>query len=178
MPDELSKLCSDLLRKSYPGLGASHARELTASFFGYKSHMAFLAAHRAKSVSIRTNPPEPEIELINHRLTRLRNLPESIRSGEQIAAQINEYLRANNGTHGDRYIRRDIEPNLLDHLIDGMEAALDAEYRDLVDNFLSQYQTSKWMIASDYSMGRPEFTHDAMVFVLIPYIAKVFPRRK
>jgi len=45
---DLSKLCADFLRASYKSqtlgkLKASHARELVAAFFGYKSHAALLA---------------------------------------------------------------------------------------------------------------------------------------
>lgn len=43
MADDVSKVCSDYLRQSFPGLKASHARELVAAFFGYKSHAALLA---------------------------------------------------------------------------------------------------------------------------------------
>ncbi len=43
MDDDISKLCADFLRANHEGLRASHARELVAAFFGYKSHAALLA---------------------------------------------------------------------------------------------------------------------------------------
>jgi len=64
---------------------------------------------------------------------------------------------------------------LIDILIDGMEAALNAQYQEQIEDFLQKHDVSKWIIASDYSMNRPEFTHDAMAFVLIPYKADIFP---
>ncbi len=48
MPIDISKACSDFLRSEVAANGgeklkASHARELVAAFFGYKSHAALLA---------------------------------------------------------------------------------------------------------------------------------------
>lgn len=74
-----------------------------------------------------------------------------------------------------QWTRTEMEPNLVDILIEGMEAALIGEYRDQIDDFLLKQNVGKWIIASDYSMGRPEFTHDAMAFVLIPYSDEMFP---
>lgn len=71
--------------------------------------------------------------------------------------------------------RMDWAPNLIDTIIDGMHSALDAEYGHQIDKFLDKQNTGRWIIASDYSMGRPEFTHDAMAFVLIPYTTEMFP---
>lgn len=68
-----------------------------------------------------------------------------------------------------------MQPNLIDHLIDGLEKALQHEYSNVVEEFLTDYAVDTWVIASDYSMGRKDFTHDAMAFVLIPYIKDLFP---
>ena len=52
---------------------------------------------------------------------------------------------------------------------------MNAQYAQDIDTFLLTHDVAKWFIASDYSMGRSEFSHDAMTFVLIPYIAEMFP---
>jgi hypothetical protein len=84
-------------------------------------------------------------------------------------------LRCESYPSADLWRRKEMEPNIVDNLIDGMEAALAAEYLDQVEEFLDANNVTKWIIASDYSMGRPEFTHDAMAFALIPYTPEMFP---
>lgn len=84
-------------------------------------------------------------------------------------------LRCESYPSADLWRRREMELNIVDTLIDGMEAALAAEYLEQIEKFLDANDVTKWIIASDYSMGRPEFTHDAMAFALIPYTDAMFP---
>ena len=81
MPTDVSKLCSDFLRNSCASetgakLKAAHARELVAAFFGYKSHAALLAESDYPLTRLEeTKILVPDMRLIKHRLTCLKNLP-------------------------------------------------------------------------------------------------------
>ncbi len=61
-----------------------------------------------------------------------------------------------------QWTRKEMEPNLVDILIDGMETALNEQYREQMDDFLLRHNADKWIIASDYSMGRQEFRVNTM----------------
>jgi len=68
-----------------------------------------------------------------------------------------------------------LEANVIDLIIDGLEAAANDTFAPALDQFLDKVNEDRWIISSDYSMGCPDFKLDAMVFTLIPYIAELFP---
>jgi hypothetical protein len=79
MADNVSKICADHLRECYPGLKSSHAHEVVAAFFGYKSHAALLADKRfsADDVDLATILIPDEF-IVAERLRDLKDLPERL----------------------------------------------------------------------------------------------------
>lgn len=98
MSIDLSKLCADFLRQNHASqstekLKASHARELVAAFFGYKSHAALMAE--------KTYPLEkleeayifiPDIPLMNDRRAKLGGLPNDLTPSIDIAKLLSGML--------------------------------------------------------------------------------------
>ncbi|MBS1992700.1 MAG: hypothetical protein JSS86_13605 [Cyanobacteria bacterium SZAS LIN-2] len=133
MADDISKLCSDFLRKRHPGLKASHARELVAAFFGYKSHAALLADS--------SNPVDdlidaaviiPDVGMISERSGCLTDLPRELFASYNVQDEILECLQINDCIDGevwescgdvgqyliDEYLPEHLSPNLADELAD------------------------------------------------------------
>jgi hypothetical protein len=79
MADNVSKICADHLRECYPGLKSSHAHEVVAAFFGYKSHAALLADKRyaADDVDLAAILIPDEF-IVADRLRDLKGLPEKL----------------------------------------------------------------------------------------------------
>lgn len=94
----ISKLCADYLRVSHLAqtgqrLGASHARELVAAFFGYKSHAALLAEPKfALSAIEDASVMVPDVPRIEKRLRRLNGLPSNVLSAMDMARLLSDYL--------------------------------------------------------------------------------------
>ncbi|EFF9634472.1 hypothetical protein GLS05_24690, partial [Escherichia coli] len=80
MSTDLSKLCADFLRQNHVSqstekLKASHARELVAAFFGYKSHAALMAEKTYPLVQLEEAYIFiPDIPLMNDRRSKLNGL--------------------------------------------------------------------------------------------------------
>lgn len=81
--DDVSKFLSDSLRKAFPPLKASHARELVAAFFGYKTHAALLVSSRRAEFSKFQNT-----DLLQKRLATIQGLPENLPGAEDLAKHI------------------------------------------------------------------------------------------
>lgn len=94
----ISKLCADCLRVSHLAqtgqrLGASHARELVAAFFGYKSHAALLAESKFVLSDIEdASVMVPDVPRIQNRLGRLNGLPSNMLSAMDMARALSDYL--------------------------------------------------------------------------------------
>jgi|GEM_PF-917288 len=98
MSIDLSKLCADYLRTSYTNhtsgkLKASHARELVAAFFGYKSHAALIAE---KDYPLDKLDEAyifiPDIPLIEARRAKLAGLPDDLMPPKVLAETLSSYL--------------------------------------------------------------------------------------
>ena len=94
----LSKLCADFLRQNYAfqsteNLKASHARELVAAFFGYKSHAALIAEKTYPLIQLEEVPIFiPDIPLINDRHSKLTGLPNDLTMSEDLAKLLLDML--------------------------------------------------------------------------------------
>ena len=98
MSFDISKLSSDYLRSSVltvtgSTLQASHARELVAAYFGYKSHAALLAEKKHSVNAIGgAKLLVPAIPLIEDRRKSLQGLPSGLYSSREIAAKLSDFL--------------------------------------------------------------------------------------
>lgn len=94
----ISKLCADHLREYHivqtgQRLGASHARELVAAYFGYRSHAALLAEPKYLLSEIEVaSIMVPDIPRIEWRLGRLNGLPSELPSAMEMARVLSDYL--------------------------------------------------------------------------------------
>lgn len=98
MQSDNSKLCADFLRETVLSetnekLKATHARELIAAFFGYKSHAALLAEKefpldRLEEADILV----PDCALMNERRQNLEGLPENLPDSKNLAEKIIDFL--------------------------------------------------------------------------------------
>lgn len=149
--DSISKICSDYLRETCDGLKASHARELVAAFFGYKSHAALLADN---SYSIEDLADAailiPDVGMLTERRRCLKGLPEESTRELNVADNLAEFLQAEQVFSGEvlsiwdrydlgeymmeEYLPQHLNPDLdteLAHVIDESDAVFDeVEYED------------------------------------------------
>lgn len=136
--DSISKICSDYLRETCNGLKASHARELVAAFFGYKSHAALLAD---KSYSIEDLADAailiPDVGMLTERRRCLRGLPEESTRALNVADNLAEFLQAEQVFSGevlsiwDRY---DLGEYMMEeYLPEHLSPDLEFELADVID---------------------------------------------
>jgi len=92
---DVSKLCSDFLRECYPGLKATHARELVAAYFGYKSHAALLA-DKANSLEFLDMAAVlvPDDYVIDERRDCLNGLPEHLPHSYKLVDDLTHFLQS------------------------------------------------------------------------------------
>lgn len=98
MQSDNSKLCADFLRETILSetnekLKATHARELIAAFFGYKSHAALLAEKefpldRLEEADILV----PDCALMDERRKNLEGLPPNLSDSKNLAEKIIDFL--------------------------------------------------------------------------------------
>ena len=93
----VSKLCSDHLRVTHntqsTKLKASHARELVAAYFGFKSHAALLAC---RFIELQARKVIPDPPLMQSRRERLTGLPDDLASTADLVSQIETFLQEHN----------------------------------------------------------------------------------
>ena len=113
---DVSKLCSDFLRKTYPGLKASHARELVAAFFGYKKHASLLAetAYHVDKID-EADLLIPDIAMIEKRRARLDNLAQGLGESKELAEKLAEFLEEQKMFFGETWI---LEDDLATYMLD------------------------------------------------------------
>ncbi|MCG7879353.1 MAG: hypothetical protein N0C90_23915 [Candidatus Thiodiazotropha endolucinida] len=98
MSTDISKLCADFLRTHVlettgTKLKATHARELVAAFFGYKSHAAQLAETTYPLSEIEdAYVLVPDIPLMGQRRECLQGLPEELPDSSKLASALVSFL--------------------------------------------------------------------------------------
>lgn len=111
----ISKLCADHLRQSHLAdfgqpLKATHAREIVAAFFGYKSHAALLAEANYPLSEIEESAIMiPDVALIDWRLGRLSALPSNIPSAYHLARILADFLRDEGWFGGESWLYDTVE---------------------------------------------------------------------
>lgn len=94
----ISKECTDFLRNHHESeygqkLKATHAREIVAAFFGYKSHAAQLAEATFPLSEIEDAAVMvPDVPRIEWRLNRLNGLPSNLPSAMELARVLADFL--------------------------------------------------------------------------------------
>jgi hypothetical protein len=115
MTTDISKACSDHLRSFVAAsagspLKASHARELVAAFFGYKSHASLLAE---KKYAISDLPLAqvliPDLRLIEVRRKCLSDLPKTLPDSMSLASELSTHLVQQNHFAGKVWLHNSIE---------------------------------------------------------------------
>jgi hypothetical protein len=132
---EYSKFCSDFLREICPELKASHARELAAAFFGYKSHAALLADKNfpvdyldIAAVLI------PDLCTIHERRECLDGLPADLPGSDDLVYGLVQLLQDQQLFTGDVWERDGLEEFIVEkYLPENLELALlDGELADVI----------------------------------------------
>ncbi len=118
MSNDVSKLCADFLRASYKSIGASHAREMVAAFFGYKSHAALLS----ETLYVLENLEDsyiliPAIGLMEQRRLRLTDLPADLPASKQIAQELADFLKEQELFTGDVWLVEDLGDYLIEEYL-------------------------------------------------------------
>src|SRR6185437_4196366 len=132
--DSISKLCSDYLRNRYAGLKASHARELVAAFFGYKSHAALLT-EKVYSIEYLHDAAImiPAADMIQERKHSLKGLPDSVPSSIDLAYDLADFLVAEQLFTGDVWHCSDLGEYMIEeYLPEHLNPDLDLELEDVV----------------------------------------------
>lgn len=130
---DISKLCADRLRTRASSTGlklkATHARELIAAFFGYKSHAAQLAEKQYPLSAIDDAVLlVPDVGLMDVRRNQLAGLPAGLPASAQLAQEIADFLKRQGYFEGQVCITEPIETYVMETVIPGAEAQI---YDDL-----------------------------------------------
>jgi hypothetical protein len=134
MADDISKLCSDFLRECYPGLKATHARELVAAYFGYKSHAALLA-DKANSLEFLDMAAVlvPDVYIINERRDCLNGLAEQLPHSYKLVDELTQFLQSEELFTGEVWECDDIGDFLIDeYLPERLSPDLDIELEKVI----------------------------------------------
>ncbi|WP_411132479.1 hypothetical protein AAFX34_09860 [Vibrio vulnificus] len=131
MSFDLSKLCADFLRQNHASqstetLKASHARELVAAFFGYKSHAALIAEKtyplaRLQDAYIFI----PDISLMNDRRSKLNGLPNDLNPSIDLAKLLSDMLSEEGLCGGDVWLYDTLETYIVEVLLPDCQSLID-----------------------------------------------------
>ncbi len=135
MNTRLSKYCADFLRESFDvstdnQLKASHAHELVAAFFGYKSHAALLADK--KYPLDRLNEASliiPDVALLEKRKKKLKGLSEILPTAEELSSRLSSFMLAEKYFNSDIWTYKELGSYITQELI--------FENDDVIQNELS-----------------------------------------
>ena len=123
MSTDLSKLCADYLRafcstQTSSRLKASHARELVAAFFGYKSHAALLSEKHYPLEHLEdASLLVPDILLLEQRRSRLSRLPADIPDSLAVANALSAHLQRERHFVGDVWLCNPVEDYVVEQLL-------------------------------------------------------------
>jgi len=133
MSTDLSKLCADFLRQKHASLSpeklkASHARELVAAFFGYKSHAALMAEkayplQRLEEAYIFI----PDLPLLEDRRVKLNDLPANLISSMNIAKLLSDFLSNEGLCGGNVWLYDSLESYITDVFLPDSQSLIDDE---------------------------------------------------
>ena len=119
----IPKLCADFLRshvksKYSQKLKASHAHELVAAFFGYKSNASLLADEEFPLTALSSaNVLVPNIELMELRVKDLKGFPSIRCSEEMLAEAVSEFLIGDAHYAGEVWLCSSLQDYVTDVLL-------------------------------------------------------------
>lgn len=113
---DVSKTIAEFLRQQY-SVGASHARELAASFLGYNSHAAYIAANGSQWSLNEVEVLIPDLHRLGKRLRGIAQLPAGLPTGRLLATAICADLKTQGHFRGQVLIAENV-----------------AEFQDLMDS--------------------------------------------
>lgn len=131
MSIDLSKLCADFLRQNHAHqsvekLKASHARELVAAFFGYKSHAALMAEKNYPLVQLEEALIFiPDIPLMNDRRSKLNGLPNDLIQSIELAKLLSDMLANEGLCGGDVWLYETLETYIIEVLLPDCQSLID-----------------------------------------------------
>ncbi len=131
MSVDLSKLCADLLRQNHASqstekLKASHARELVAAFFGYKSHAALMSEKTYPLVQLEEAYIFiPDIPLMNDRRSKLNGLPNDLTRSIELAKVLSDMLVAEGLCGGNIWLYDTLETYIAEVLLPDCQYLID-----------------------------------------------------
>lgn len=133
--DYVSKVCADYLRESYKGLKASHAHELVAAFFGYKSRAALLA-DKANSLDYleQAQVLVPDSSLVHERLRSLNGLPGALPHSTDLTDDLVQFLQSEQVFTGEVWECLDIGEYVMEEFLPSkVSPDLDLELDDITE---------------------------------------------
>jgi len=131
MSIDLSKLCADFLRQNHASLSteklkASHARELVAAFFGYKSHAALMAEKTYPLGQLEEAYIFiPDIPLMNDRRSKLNGLPNDLTPSTDIAKILSGMLADEGLCGGNVWLYETLETYIAEVLLPDCQTLID-----------------------------------------------------
>lgn len=131
MSNDLSKLCADFLRQNHSSqstekLKSSHARELVAAFFGYKSHAALMAEKIYPLVQLEEAYIFiPDIPLMNDRRSKLDGLPSDLTPSIDIAKLLSGMLAGEGLCAGNIWLYDTLETYIAEVLLPDCQTLID-----------------------------------------------------
>ncbi|HGO5303870.1 TPA: hypothetical protein ACK21Z_004707 [Vibrio harveyi] len=131
MSIDLSKLCADFLRQNHASqstekLKASHARELVAAFFGYKSHAALMAEKTYPIAQLEEAYIFiPDISLMNDRRPKLTGLPNDLNQSIDLAKLLSDMLSEEGLYGGDVWLYDTLETYIVEVLLPDCQSLID-----------------------------------------------------
>ncbi|WP_240224642.1 hypothetical protein [Rheinheimera hassiensis] len=131
MSIDLSKLCADFLRQKHASqstekLKASHARELVAAFFGYKSHAALMAENTYPLVQLEeADIFIPDIPLMNDRRSKLNDLPNDLTRSNDLAKVLTDMLADEGLFGGNVWLYDTLEVYIAEVLLPDCQSLID-----------------------------------------------------
>jgi hypothetical protein len=162
MSFDIAKSCSDFLRSSAltdvgVKLQASHARELVAALFGYKSHSALLA-EKAYPLDVlgEADVLVPNIPLIEQRRSKLQGLPAGLYASSDIAAKVSGFLIQQGHFTGEVWLYDSLESYVVEvllreedgHILDLLSGVM-AETNAYFDEDFGHYEVTETIHGND-----------------------------
>lgn len=131
MSIDLSKLCADFLRQNHASqstqkLKASHARELVAAFFGYKSHAALMAENTYPLSQLEEAYIFiPDVSLMNDRWSKLNGVPNDLNRTIDLAKLLSDMLAEEGLFGGDIWLYDTLETYIAEVLLPDCQSLID-----------------------------------------------------
>ncbi len=165
---DISKTCSDYLRSivladAGAKLQASHARELIAAYFGYKSHAALLA-EKAYPVDAlgQASLLVPDIPLIEHRRGKLGGLPAGIYLSFGIASKISDFLVAQQYFKG----KVQLSDSLENYVVEDLLREEDAQIMDLLSGVMAETNAEFGLEFGQYEVTETDVGEDIVTVTI------------